>query len=83
MMNPKSNNNLDKKPLCFGSDWEKAWDIYKANDAVFHNRIYFFLVAESMLFVSFATFTISFKTLSYQYIICILGVIYSLTWFLC
>ena len=36
-------------------EWQKVWEYHKEADNLFHQRFNFFLVAESMLIVSFVT----------------------------
>ena len=60
-----------------------AWEAYKQADNLYHQRFNFFLVAESMLVVSFAT-TVSSGSLNTNPVriaITILGMIFTFSWF--
>jgi len=78
----KSNSNEEvcaQKALC---DLD-AWEAYKQADNLYHQRFNFFLVAESMLVVSFAT-TFSSGCLNINPLriaITILGMIFTFSWF--
>jgi len=79
---PKSNSNEEvcaQKGLC-NLD---AWEAYKQADNLYHQRFNFFLVAESMLVVSFATTFSSgyLNTNPLRIAITILGMIFTLSWF--
>ena len=60
-----------------------AWEAYKHADNLYHQRFNFFLVAESMLIVSFATTfsSGSLNTNSVRIAITILGMIFTFSWF--
>jgi Ca2+/Na+ antiporter len=60
-----------------------AWEIYKHADNLYHQRFNFFLVAESMLIVSFATLVdrSSTHTNSIRIAITILGMVFTFSWF--
>lgn len=69
--------------------WDAVWDNYKHADNLYHHRFNFFLVAESMLVVSFATTLLvnpvnsNIFTYSNQIriAIAILGMMFTLSWF--
>lgn len=60
-----------------------AWEAYKQADNLYHQRFNFFLVAESMLVVSFATTFSSgcLNTNPVRIAITILGMIFTFSWF--
>ena len=62
-----------------------AWEAYKHADNLYHQRFSFFLVAESMLVVSFATTLLvdqpSTHTNSIRIAITILGMVFTFSWF--
>ncbi len=68
--------------------WEHAIDIYRHTDRLYHHRFNFFLVAESMLIVSFVTtLLINPNNINEEYAnyirvaIAILGLVYTFSWF--
>ena len=66
-------------------DLRRAWEYHKEADNLYHRRFNFFLVAESMLIVSFTTIlTVDDKSLEPFNIakaIAILGLIFTFSWF--
>ena len=69
--------DLDNK-----EEWERVWDYHKETDNLFHRRFSFFLVAESMLIVSFTTILISTVNIpnSVKFFIPFLGIVYTFGW---
>jgi len=66
------------------SEWHIVWEYHKELDNLYHRRFNFFLVAESMLIVSFATI-VSFKQdndlLPILISIAVLGIVYTCVWY--
>ena len=72
-------------------EWKNVIEVYRHTDNLYHQRFNFFLVAESMLIVSFVTTLIINPTnkevlaLAYanyiQVAIAILGMVYTFSWF--
>ncbi len=60
-------------------DINKAWKYYEHADNLYANRVYFFLVAESMVVVAYVT--LDAKQWFLRLLIAILGVIYTYIWF--
>ena len=62
------------------SETERAWEAFKHIDSIREGRANFFLVAESMMIAAFMALPASESFL--QYIVSILGLIFSVAWFL-
>ena len=84
----KSDNELDEKDKpCKKIEWEydryNVWDNYKHADNLYHQRFNFFILAESMFVVSFATAltSTSIDTSPIRIAIIILGMVFTLSWF--
>jgi hypothetical protein len=60
---------------------DRAWRYYQHADNLHAARINFFMVAESMLVVSFAT-TVAQELVYLRYVITVLGLVYTACWFL-
>jgi len=71
--NNQYNNNSKKY------EWKRVWEYHKEADNLFHRRFSFFLVAESMLIVSFATIMDKTDNIV-QTAIIFLGLVYTFGW---
>lgn len=77
----KKTNNYRYEDRCNKYEWERVWKYHSEADNLYHRRFSFFLVAESMLIVSFASL---FRIKSAEHIkfaIIILGLIYTFGWY--
>ncbi|MCJ7572283.1 MAG: hypothetical protein MUO82_10490 [Candidatus Thermoplasmatota archaeon] len=61
-------------------EWQRVWEYHKHADILFHQRFAFFLVAESMLIISFATL-FNQPEKHVKIAIGILGLIYTYGWY--
>jgi len=62
--------------------FKKAYDIYKHDDTNYHNRFSYFIVAESMFFVSYATFSVNRFGLLSELMIISIAIGYTLSWWI-
>ena len=77
MKNKEEDNKYSKKTYEY--EWKRIWEYHKEADHLFHQRFNFFLVAESMLIVSFMTLLNSSHMLVMIAII-LLGLVYTFGW---
>ena len=83
----REKNPCSKKELTYSNgEWKNVIEIYRHTDNLYHHRFDFFLVAESMLIVSFVT-TLSMILVNKEYAsyiqvaIALLGMVYTFSWF--
>jgi len=60
-------------------EWKRVWEYHKDAEHLFHQRFSFFLVAESMLIVSFVTLLNTSQELV-KFAIVILGIVFTFGW---
>jgi len=62
-------------------EWNRIWEYHKCADDLFHKRFSFFLVAESMLVVSYATLFDINQAFYVKLAITLLGLIFTYGWY--
>lgn len=66
------------------NEWNRVWEYHKTADILFVDRFNFFLVAESMFIISFATLSASQNSenlFDIKIPILLLGIIFTLSWY--